>query len=86
MVEGTIVVKNKTGLHARPASQLVKLCKTFESDIILKNGDISCNGKSMFSVLKGCFTEGTSVCVTADGSDEAQALEKVIAYINDLDE
>ena len=52
MVESSTVVKNKTGLHARPASQLVKLCKTFESDIILKNGDISCNGKSMFSVLK----------------------------------
>lgn len=86
MVESSTIIKNKTGLHARPASQLVKLCKTFDSEITLKNGEVACNGKSMFSVLKGCFTEGTNVCVTADGSDEAQALEKVIAYINNLDE
>ena len=87
MVQGTTVVKNETGLHARPAAQLVKLCKTFESEITLSSGDeIVCNGKSMFSILKGCLKQGATVQISADGPDEEQALEEVIAYIDALEE
>lgn len=87
MLQGTTVVKNQTGLHARPAAQLVKLCKNFQSEItITGDNDIVCNAKSMFSVLKGCLKQGTAVQITVDGPDETQALEQVIAYINALEE
>jgi len=86
MVEGTTLVKNQTGLHARPAAQLVKLCKTFESEITISSDDAVCNGKSMFSVLRGCLKQGTTVRILADGPDEEQALEQVITYIDALEE
>ena len=58
MLQGTTLVKNKTGLHARPAAQLVKLCRTFQSDITISSDSTVCNGKSMFSVLGGCLKQG----------------------------
>ena len=83
MLQGTTLVKNKTGLHARPAAQLVKLCRTFQSDITISSDSTVCNGKSVFS---GCLKQGTTVQVAAEGPDEAQALEQIIAYIDALDE
>ncbi|MCI8599368.1 MAG: HPr family phosphocarrier protein [Lachnospiraceae bacterium] len=86
MLQDTTLVKNKTGLHARPAAQLVKLCRTFESDITISSDSTVCNGKSVFSILSGCLKQGTTVQVSAEGPDEAQALEQIIAYIDSLDE
>lgn len=86
MVQSTVLVKNETGLHARPAGQLVELCKKFQSSITLKNGDITCDGKRIFSVLHGCIVKGTTIEVIADGPDEAEALEQIVSFINGLEE
>lgn len=86
MVQSTVLVKNPTGLHARPAGQLVELCKKFESQITLQNGEIKCDGKRIFSVLHGCIVQGSEILVTAEGADEAEALEKIVAFIGSLEE
>ena len=52
MVQNTTLVKNKTGLHARPAAQLVALCKKFKSKITISTDGVDCDGKSIFSILK----------------------------------
>ena len=84
MVQSTVLIRNETGLHARPAGQLVELCKKFESKITLQNGDITCDGKRIFSVLRGCMVKGCEVLVTAEGPDEAEALQKIVAFIESL--
>lgn len=86
MVQQTTIVKNKTGLHARPASQLVQLCKKFQSKVTLEANGTTVDCKSIFSLLHGCIQQDTTVNVIADGADEVQALEQVIHYIDNLEE
>ena len=84
MVTKQVVIKNPTGLHARPAAQLVDLCKEFKSAISIQAGDRKCDAKSIFSVLRSCIKLGETVDVSADGPDEEEAIEKIVDFIDSL--
>ncbi|HVF29884.1 MAG TPA: HPr family phosphocarrier protein [Pyrinomonadaceae bacterium] len=84
MLEGTVKVINPLGLHARAAAQLVRLAGQYASSIILRRSDsgTTANAKSILSVLALAASMGTTVEVTADGSDEQDAfnaIEKLFA-------
>ncbi len=81
MREQTLVITNKIGLHARPATLLVKTATAFESDIALVKGDKSVNAKSMLAVMSAGVKAGDTVIVRASGEDEEQALAAVTALI-----
>ncbi|MGE5581025.1 MAG: HPr family phosphocarrier protein [Bacillota bacterium] len=81
-----ILVKNPTGLHARPAQQLVKLCSAFKSDIKIITAQKSIDPKSIFSVLSGAVKQGTKVTVQAEGEDEQKAVDAIVEYIKELNE
>lgn len=76
-MEKTFIVKNPTGLHARPAGALVKKAATFAGDIALKKGDKSVNAKSLMTVLALGLSAGSEITVTASG-DNAEEAVKVI--------
>lgn len=80
------VIKNKSGLHARPASDFVLLSKKFESKITIRNVDDNeaeaINAKSITMLLAESLSPGTNVEVAADGSDEAEAVEALVALID----
>ena len=80
------VVKNPTGLHARPAAQLAAFCKQFPNDIRLSSGEKTCNPKSIFNLLSNCFKVGDPVCVTVDGDDSDQVADRIVAFIDTLEE
>ncbi len=85
MYQKEVVINNKTGLHARPASELVEFCKKISSDIILKtdkNEEI--NAKSILSILSGGIYQGTKLLVQVKGSDEQTAGPKVINFLQNL--
>jgi phosphocarrier protein HPr len=86
MVKQNVLVKNPTGLHARPAAQLVDLCKRFKSDIYIELNGKRCNGKSIFSVLHCCVKMGDNITLIADGEDEIAALEQTVDFIRRLEE
>ena len=86
MVEIKTTVQNKTGLHARPAAQLVALAKTFGSKITVSADGRACDAKSIFSVLHACIKQGTEVVVRTEGDDEQTAAEEVVKYIEALEE
>lgn len=86
MVEKEIIVKNKTGIHARPASQLVKECTKFESDIYIKMGEKNINAKSIISVLAAGLSQGTKIILCTKGDDEVKALESIANFIDSLTE
>ena len=76
MFERNLVVKNKTGLHARPASDFVMLAKKYESKItICKEGGEPVNAKSVVRLLAEGIGQGTKVELAAEGPDEAEAIE-----------
>ena len=82
MVKKEVVICNKTGLHARPASEFVLAAKKFESRItICKEGGESINAKSMVRLLAECIGQGTKVEIAADGADEEAALAELVALV-----
>ena len=86
MVEIKTTVQNKTGLHARPAAQLVALAKTFGSKITVSADGRACDAKSIFSVLHACIKQGAPVTVRAEGDDEQAAAAAVTEYIEAFEE
>ncbi len=77
-------VINKTGIHARPASDFVKLANTFKSDIAIRNDDteVDGNAKSIISILTMELVKGTTITLSADGEDETEAVDRLIETVD----
>lgn len=86
MLKMSLIVNNKTGLHARPASQLVMLSQKFESDIKIIDGTTEVDLKSIISVLSAGIKRGTAIDLIVEGIDEQQAADQISEYINTLAE
>jgi phosphotransferase system HPr (HPr) family protein len=85
MLEATIPVKHKVGLHARPASLFVQTAAKFSSTIKVKN--LSANGnfvdaKSIIMVLTLGVMKDHEIQIQAEGADEADAVAALQALIN----
>lgn len=81
MLSKVFKIKNKMGIHARPASLLVKTASQFESSVYISKNSQEVNGKSIMGILMLEAGFGSEITVRIDGKDEAkalQALEKVI--------
>ena len=81
MVTGSVVIKNKSGLHARPASVFVKETLKYKSAITIVVNDKEYNGKSILGVLAACVKTGTEISLVCDGPDEQETLDGMIALI-----
>jgi phosphocarrier protein HPr len=77
MRSSEVVILWKDGLHARPASRLVRTAQRFASDIRLRfNGNVA-NARSIISVMLLCATVGASISVEVEGDDEEKAIQAV---------
>jgi phosphocarrier protein HPr len=74
MIERTVRIANKNGLHARPAAEIVKLASRYESEITLVRDDLEVNGKSIMGVMMLAAEFGSSLLLRAAGPDAEQAL------------
>ena len=81
MLEKELVVQNKNGLHARPASEVVKNASSFKSTVFIKFGDKNINAKSIVGLLSAGIGCGSNVILQVDGEDESEALESLAALI-----
>ena len=86
MVTKEVIVKNPTGLHARPATLLVKKASAFKSDISLEYNGKKANVKSLIGVLSLGVSKDANVKVIASGDDEALAAEEIAKLIENLEE
>lgn len=72
--KGTFTVVNERGMHARPASKLVRLASSFKSEVTVeKDGEVR-NAKSVMGVLLLCGAKGTALTVRANGEDADAAV------------
>ncbi len=82
-----LVIKNRTGLHARPAREFVNLAKRFQSDVRVFHGAKKGNGKSLVSLLALGVKPGGTIRIETDGQDEGPALaalaDAVLSGLND---
>ncbi len=83
MIETTVPVINKLGLHARAASKLVRLCAGFSSEIRLTANGQEVNGKSIMGILMLAATQGTELLLRVEGDDEQAATEEICALFAD---
>ena len=81
MVSKEVVVKNATGLHARPATLLVKKASSFKSDVSMEFNGKKANIKSLIGVLSLGVTTDANVTVIASGDDETLAVEEIVKLI-----
>lgn len=77
VVTKEIVVKNKTGLHARPAAIFVQTANKYESDITVTKEDQEVNGKSIMGILMLAAERGAKITITAKGDDAEAAAEEL---------
>ena len=82
MVERTIIIKNKLGLHARAAVKFVNLANRFVAGVkIVKDGN-EIDGKSILGILTLAATQGSEVRLVVSGKDETGALTALVELIN----
>ncbi|HVF55196.1 MAG TPA: HPr family phosphocarrier protein [Pyrinomonadaceae bacterium] len=83
MVEQSVHVVNRLGLHARAAARLVRTASAFKSVMRLERADrsASADAKSILSVLMLAAARGTQLRATAEGVDEEAALRAVCELI-----
>lgn len=74
MIQETLTVKNRAGLHTRPAAMLVKLAGKFKSDIYLNRDGYDINAKSIIGVMTLAAEQGSELLLTAEGADEHEAI------------
>ena len=86
MVVKEVTVKSATGLHARPATLLVKEASGFKSDVSLEFNGKKANAKSLIGVLSLAVTKGAQITVSANGDDEALACEEIAKLIENLED
>jgi phosphocarrier protein len=82
MVEKTVTIQNRAGIHARPSAMLVQTAKDFQSNIYLEKGNDRINGKSIMGILTLGASFGTELKVIAEGEDEQKALEAMVNLFN----
>jgi phosphocarrier protein len=81
MVERTVQILNKNGLHARPAAEIVKIAAKFESEITISRDGTDVNGKSIMGVMMLAAECGATIVLRAEGADAEQAIDAIAAVI-----
>jgi phosphocarrier protein len=79
--EKTLMINNETGLHARPASQLVKKAGNFKSQIEIIVGEKEVNAKSIMGIMSLGLGKGDEITLKAEGEDAEAAVEGLTEFI-----
>lgn len=76
-----VTVENQVGLHARPATFFIQKANEFKSSIWVEKEERRVNAKSLLGVLSLGIMGGTDIRIIADGSDEEEAVEGLVALV-----
>ena len=81
MLKKTITIGLSSGLEARPVAMLVQIASQFDSQIYVENNNARVNAKSIMGTIALNMQEGQTALITADGKDEAAAVEELAAVL-----
>lgn len=81
-----VILKNKIGLHARPAAIFVKKARNYDSEIIIKKGIQEANGKSIISIMALGAMKGDELIILTKGSDEDKCILDLAALLESMEE
>lgn len=81
MIKKDVVIKEKNGIHARPAGILVKVAGKFKSSIYIVVSEKKVNAKSIMGVMSLGVRENQEISIEVDGEDENDAINEIIKLI-----
>ena len=81
MIRQEVEISNVLGLHARAAVRLVQVATRFKSRILVAHDGRTANGKSILGLLTLIAAMGSRLTISADGSDEGDALRALIDLV-----
>lgn len=83
MIERELTVRNRAGLHTRPASMLVRTASQFDADVYLRRDNYEINGKSVIGVMTLAAEQGATLTLVVDGEDEEPAADAITELFED---
>ena len=83
MTKRTVTIELASGLEARPIAMLVQLASSYESTIYVQSDNKKINAKSIMGVMMLAAGMGSVVVLETDGPQEQEALDALVALIND---
>lgn len=78
MIEVTVKVRNRQGMHTRPAALLVKTAAKFKADFFVIKDGMEINGKSIIGVMTLAAEQGSELLLRFEGADEHEAKDAVV--------
>ena len=81
MTARSVTIRNKTGLHIRPASLLVATANRFQSTVRVAAGEREADGRSILSLMLMELAPGAEIVIHAEGGDEEQAADALAALV-----
>jgi phosphocarrier protein len=83
MIQTSTTISNKLGLHARASAKLTKLAGSFPCEVWIAKGERRVNAKSIMGVMMLAAGIGSVVVIDTDGAQEQEAMDALLALIND---
>ncbi len=83
MIKTNITISNKLGLHARASAKLTKLAGSFPCEVWVTKGERRVNAKSIMGVMMLAAGIGSDIEVETDGERGQEAMDALLALIND---
>lgn len=77
-LSATVTIKNRMGLHTRPATEIVKLVQNFKSQVSLVHKTTTADGRSILGILMLAAARNTQLTINVEGEDAELALHKLL--------
>jgi phosphocarrier protein len=78
MIERQVTIKNRAGLHTRPAATLVKTAAKFKAEFTIIKDNFHINGKSIIGVMTLAAEQGSTLFLRCEGQDEEDAMKAIV--------
>ena len=78
MTERLVTVRNRSGIHTRPAATIVKTAARFKAEFTIIKDDMEINGKSIIGVMTLAAEQGSTMILRFEGADEEEAAAALV--------
>jgi phosphocarrier protein len=83
MIKNNVTISNRLGLHARASAKLTKIAGSHSCEVWMSRGERRINAKSIMGVMMLAAGLGSEVEIETNGADEQQAMDAILALIQD---
>jgi phosphocarrier protein HPr len=83
MLEQDVIIRNRSGLHTRPAATLVKTAARFQAEFYITKDGFEINGKSIIGVMTLAAEQGSALTLRFEGIDEKEMAEAIVQLFNE---